>query len=964
MRLNADTITVTVLHSTTIPPPPADFDLQRALLEGGLDFTRFCNRVEVVPARPLDYQLSPLRLLRHLAPERIPESMQILPRHAALMHFGPPPRRGRAKKADGTITRKRAQLTLVGHFLRADLGRLFGVDFTADLLRGCPPELAPVHPGTCGRRTTLVDRGATATSGDAIVEYLWDGKAELTAARLCCFDTMLPFGPASLEDLARTFLGLAKHGHLSDQEKASMLTVFRTRPAFAYTYAAADALLTLLLIEEMQRRHVGMYRAFGCPEGDVPPMRPTLGRRVSDLIYHRATATLTAEAPSLARQADRQALVEAGGASLFARDPRASRFGPQTGSVHGGLLFSRSPTTFWHAAPGQMRDVDLSGCYAASLSQMSLYLGRPVILERGHKARTLREEVEEVTTLADRDAWLIRVSGPLPGILNALLPSTPDALTSLNYNSRSRARRRQWGQYRQRAGSRLARKAPGARLYARTVESGIVTWATWAMIQALPDEVRAAYEGLTAETIVLYPRQLVADTAKEYEQLVQRLRRDELPWESLLDLDAREIVTRERLDESHVALRHRIGEDVQRFTALREAAKAAKDSVSDRVWKTTANAVYGVLASEHLPSSNFVAANQVTATARALAFALSQGLNAIQTITDGCTYRCDQIPACSYAECLRQQPGYPLQRAEANIAFMPAEHVPDNDSDFTRWYRTHIKRFFGVDAPQYDDLFGAHELVHKKCSKGGRAFDALGCNGAGNYLKCLQSQEGGWTVTDHAARGFGKKSKAVLEPWLLAAYSTDRVNALPPVTTDSILLSVTQALQKARKALRDGAAVVVLPLGFDFTHAHNFQLLKLSAFVLDTPEQRTAVVKQVQKLQKCTGCGLELLALRRGYRKRAQGSLTDLAAAVHHVIRAGERDVASALNQRKLSPALLQLARERMEALAAMKAAAEESLWQRMEISHLQPEELVTAWLLTREHLGLLDQILANDQEA
>jgi hypothetical protein len=962
-RIDADTIAVAVLHSPAIPAPPAGFSLQDALQEGGLELPRLVKTIKWLPARPLDGQLSPLRLLHHLAPDRVPAESQILSRQEAHTYFGPPPRRG-AKKTGGDVVRRSVRLTLVGHFFRADLGRLFGVGFTEGLLRGCPPDLAPVHPGTCGRRTLLIDRGRRATAGDPTIEYLWDGNAELTAAQLCCVDTMLPFGPASLDDLARTFLGLGKYDRISAKEKGNMLEVFRTRTADAYAYAAADAITTLLLAEEMARRHAGMYRSFGWSEEEAPPMRPTLGRRVSDLIFSRATANVGEGVPSLARAADRQALVEAGGSSLLTRDPRASRFGAQTGSVHGGLLFSRSPATFWHAAPGQLRDVDLSGCYAAILSRMSVYWGRPVILERGRTARTLREEVEAVAAIADRDAWLIRVSGPITGILNALIPSSPDALTTTNYDRRLRASRRQRTQRPQRAAPWLARQGGGARLYARAVESGVVTWATWAMIQALPEEARAGYENLTAESVVLYPRELVADTPEQYEQLVRRLQRDDLPWESMLDLSQGEIVTRERLTERHVALRHRIGEDVRRFIALREAAKAVNDVVVDKVWKTTANAVYGVLASEHLVTSNFVAANQVTAWARALAFALSQALNAIQTITDGATYRRDQIPACTYADCLREQPVYPLQRAEEGLAFLPAEAVPDDDADFTRWYREHVRQFFGIAGPEHDDLFGAHELVHKKCSKGGRVFDALGCHGSGSYVKCVQGQQGEWKVTDHASRGLGRKSKEVLQPWLLTAFSRDCIDALPPLSSDSILLSVSQALQKARKALREGAEAVVLPLGFDLSHPLNFHLLKLSAFVFDTPEQRTAVLKQVQRFEKWTGCGLELLALRRGYRGRAQGSLTDLANALHRVIRAGDRDFASALNVRKLSPILRELGDGRKETLAAMKAAAEKDLRQRMESAKLRPEARLTGWVLTREHLGLLDQVLATDPEA
>jgi hypothetical protein len=51
--------------------------------------------------------------------------------------------------------------------------------------------------------------------------------------------------------------------------------------------------------------------------------------------------------------------------------------------------------------------------------------------------------------------------------------------------------------------------------------------------------------------------------------------------------------------------------------------------------------MYGAVASQHLPTNNVVAANVITATARALALAMQMSLNGVQVITDGTTYRSD-----------------------------------------------------------------------------------------------------------------------------------------------------------------------------------------------------------------------------------------------------------------------------------------------------------------------------------
>ena len=72
-------------------------------------------------------------------------------------------------------------------------------------------------------------------------------------------------------------------------------------------------------------------------------------------------------------------------------DGRVSRYGKQTGDTHGGLLFSRTPYTLFHSAPGQFRDVDLSSCYPAIIGPMVVYMGRPLVLEPGNEELTLRE---------------------------------------------------------------------------------------------------------------------------------------------------------------------------------------------------------------------------------------------------------------------------------------------------------------------------------------------------------------------------------------------------------------------------------------------------------------------------------------------------------------------------------------------------------------------------------------------
>jgi hypothetical protein len=481
-----------------------------------------------------------------------------------------------------------------------------------------------------------------------------------------------------------------------------------------------------------------------------------------------------------------------------------------------------------------------------------------------------------------------------------------------------------------------------------------VTWATWLLIQALPADVRKQYEQLTADTLAFYPRALTAGNGEEFDALVRRHRNQELPWQAELDLAGLELVQRERIDADFVSLRFPVGDYARRIGEFRNAAqeKEGKDSGADLAWKVHANTIYGVLGSSYLPTNNFVAGNVITAHARAEAFALSQALNAIQTITDGCTYRLDQIPACSFAECLRLKPDYPVRRAEDGdgIPFVDPKTIPQDDNAFTAWCRGHVKRFFEVEGEEYDRLFGTHTLEHKRTKKTRRvAFDALGCDGSSNYLKATQDGQGGWQVEGFKARSFGPESKRVLQDWLVGAYATDAMTELPPVTEDVHLLSFDQAGKKAQRALQSGVQEVVFPLRAEYRKVSVYKALKASAFIFETPEQRAAVLKQVQKFEKKTGAGLELLCLRRTYMGRRQGSLVDLAEQLYRLIRQGGSNVNKLFNLNKLTAALKDLAARRVTDIASRKKQAEADLLARIDASRLDPATLVTAYLLSAE---------------
>jgi hypothetical protein len=526
---------------------------------------------------------------------------------------------------------------------------------------------------------------------------------------------------------------------------------------------------------------------------------------------------------------------------------------------------------------------------------------------------------------------MIRVSGDFGGGFgNALIPSTEGALTPENYRGRKRPVR---------AAGRPARadERVGARLYSGRIESGVVTHATWRVIQNLPAGLREHYENLNADSLVCYPRTLAARTAAEYDALAQQLGDDALPWEQTLDEASLVLLTRERLDASYVTLRFPLAEVARRLGDCRRAAQeqAGKGSGPDQAWKLQANALYGALASPYLRVNNFVAANLVTAFARAAAFVMGMALNGIQVITDGCSFRVDQMPAGTLAECLQVRPDYLFHRADGGdgVVFQSPADIPTDRVAFTDWYRGHVRRFLGVEKGELDDILGAHQLSLKAAQDGAVTFDALACDGAGNYLKAKVTPDGQFEVLEHKARGYGPEAKRALSGWVLTTYRGDHLTEPPPLVEDRELLSLPRAVQTARSTLSAKAKAVCLPLGLERVRVLNYQALRLSAFVFRTPRQFAAVQRQVRRFVDQYGLGLEVLVLRRDYGGRRGGSIADLAERIALEVRSGKSNVAKTLNLSRPPMALQLKSQDRLKELRRRKAEAAGALRAEMEVT-------------------------------
>ena len=583
-RIDPDIIAVQLYRSADVPELPEDFDVNAYLPLTREGYGRFCKHVYLRPVKLLTPDLSPAWMLRDLYGISGLEPFARSQGEDFIQRLGTPDEPGQEavplnvtwKKKPGAWTVPVVKLSLVGHFLRADFCRIFGRQFY-DVLKATRANGQNEVVMRCRKLLEFVERKGQRQLPVPVLEYLLKDQ-QFFGLALEMRDTMFPYGPGSLDSHSRTFLKLGKSDSLSLAEKQDMQATFQGRTRDAYGYAMVDAVNTLLVYEEMKNKDRAIYGAFGFGDKGVPTLRATLGSRVSTFLKKTTLRDTVGTAKTLGTT-KLEALMHKGGLSLFTEHPDASKYGRQTGTTHGGLLYSRSPTRFWHEARGMLRDVDMSGCYNSIIGKLNVYWGRPVIFESGSKPLLLKDAVAFVQQHSAPHGWFIRATGSIKGYFNALIPSTENAITSLNYKQVHRGGKRRGVSQRvfqleaERDPASVDKKKYGSKLYAQRIESGIVTQETWLMIQALPEAVRQQYEALTADSIIFYPSKLVARDGLHYDALLKEYANEELPWEATLDLKDMELVQREKIDDDYVSLQYPIGEYARKIGAFRKECR-------------------------------------------------------------------------------------------------------------------------------------------------------------------------------------------------------------------------------------------------------------------------------------------------------------------------------------------------------------------------------------------------------
>jgi hypothetical protein len=257
-----------------------------------------------------------------------------------------------------------------------------------------------------------------------------------------------------------------------------------------------------------------------------------------------------------------------------------------------------------------------------------------------------------------------------------------------------------------------------------------------------------------------------------------------------------------------------------------------------------------------------------------------------------------------------------------------------------------------------------HQLEHKQTPGGtGPSFDGLLCDGGSNYAKLTVAHDQ-WEVRDIKMQGYGDASKAVLAPLLFQIYTQDRMEKLTPITVDRHLLKLEPAKSAAKRVLNNlETDEVLLPIGFEYESIKAYKILKPSAFVFQTSEQEAVIGRQIERLQRQTGCGLDLLVPRRGHPGRPEGSLTASARQIYDYVRAGGRDLVKKFNLRegRLSPRLAEQVENRREERQRYKSRAEEDLTQKITVSAQSRQTVLTGIVVHRRDVARRRSLMGVD---
>ena len=513
----------------------------------------------------------------------------------------------------------------------------------------------------------------------------------------------------------------------------------------------------------------------------------------------------------------------------------------------GGLLYSRVQR--FPIIKGLLGDLDLKSCYATAVCNLNLYLGEHIVTTfRSKKSKPkLIETINFVTANCPNDGWTIRVTGQLKKSVNTLIYS------DLRFKNKKEKVKTIWDKN---PGKRIIEEfnaekisTPQAQstILTKEIKYGLITYDLWQAIQLLPSDWVKEFENLLVDCVHFIPYELICDSIEEYKEKLKLYPEDGDVETFDPKTGLKEIQL--QYSQKNLCLNFPIN---TYFPILREKRNKLKKEQNpiQEVYKLFGNSTYGALACIYLAINNLLAANQITAMARANAWMMINFLNGFQAITDGTTFSWNNIAlGYKFKEILFNNPNY-LIDYDPNITNKKFDYNNANQEWIDKQFNHEMLKFYDIDlshplAFKFDFELKDETFIDKSGQEIKSLFFTDFYNtGSGNYVKgmngshiLLEGCKFDFYSFEHIkARSFQGDDKGLIN-WYIK--TLDNGYASPHLYSESQIIKFAEGNDLAIRFLDKDPTIkeICHPMGFTKNVYKVMKLITRSQFPFQTEKQ-------------------------------------------------------------------------------------------------------------------------------
>lgn len=687
-------------------------------------------------------------------------------------------------------------------------------------------------------------------------------------------------GNSSLADTTKAF-GIVREDDkdvFTLDEKKSMHTVYINRREEFLRYGKGDAAILFSIREQVENRFQNLAGVHSLNIEKNAPL--TTGSTVNSIFQEYLKAycgdfkTWTLYPNHAFKPSTFEELVEEGGIKRLVSYKKTSL--PSSALVNGGRAKNEKPTTF--SASGVIPDADISGAYSAQMKRLIYPLGVPTKYYTGSGSKhkySLGTFLKKYRKDFVPGCWQIIVTGDLNFYQDLIASKVVDPYCiDLSESDQDE----------------VNIDAP-FRVYTKEIINGVITHDILQIIESTASNIeRNGFFALDVVSAVYYPlSKKHTDPQTWYKAVEADKEKTGNCWvsntnsqgsDSLVDLRSKQwlAVPLDSFIKPYQDFRKEAKDKLKK--SVKGSEEYLKYSALQTSFKLVINTLYGVIATDKLPSGNAVCANNITAGIRAYAWLLKVSLGSFQSITDGGAYdanrvnfRGDNKPSFDTISKLRN-PELLNRKQKSNICVAPLGGCPwtlekgcDENwtvvrNETTSWTfkqgslpeldnlaLEHVKLFFrGYDI----DLLTSHKIEHKYVFKG------ISTHSQTDYAfrdvwDNLYHKSRGNKVKGTPYKGGQVSNKVVLLNQLLDG---EKVFKTEPQLIDTVL-KVNQTNRFKTSKTSNVVTENGLTAGDTIWKKVTVSVFSLSQFFYQTDSQYSGWSKGVETLKTESGQGLE-----------------------------------------------------------------------------------------------------------